>query len=117
MELVALSANSYHRIARLCGMAKASFTMAESKYKYAFRVNSTGRNEAERLKNAAENTKEEYDAMVTIEAIYVMAEKLEAIARIKSESTRKILDKVKNMVVASNREDSANSSNRYLDLY
>ncbi len=105
MGLVARSANSYHRVARLCGMAKAQYTLAEGAYKHKVKLNRTGKSDAERDKNAAEASKEELDVLLTVEAIYNMAEKLESIARIKSESSRKILDKVQAMTIASHREE------------
>lgn len=105
MALVAKTANSYHRIARFCGMAKAQHTIAEGAYKHKFKTNRVGSNEAERDKNGSEAAKEEWDTLQTVEAIYSMAEKLETIARIKSESARKILDKVQAMNIASHRED------------
>lgn len=114
MALVARSANSYHRIARFCGMAKAEYTIAEGTYKHKYKTNRVGKSDAERDKNAAEASAQEWEALLTVEAIYNMAEKLESIARIKSESTRKILDKVQAMTMASHREERGDiSSVRY----
>lgn len=110
MALVAKTANSYHRIARFCGMAKAQYTVAEGAYKHKFKTNRVGNNEAEREKNGAEAAKEEWETLQTVEAIYSMAEKLEGIARIKSESARKILDKVQAMNIASHREERGDIS-------
>jgi len=105
MGMVARSANSYHRIARLCGMAKAEHTIAEGRYKNRYKSNRVGKSDAERDMNASAATTEELENLLVIEAIYNMAEKLESIARIKSESSRKILDKVQAMQIASSRED------------
>jgi hypothetical protein len=110
MALVAKTANSYHRIARFCGMAKAEYTIAEGAYKHKLKTNMVGANKEEREKNAAIAAREEWDTLLTVEAIYTMAEKLESIARIKSESSRKILDKVQAMTIASNREDRGDIS-------
>lgn len=105
MGLVARTANSYHRIARFAGMAKAQHVLAESEYKHKYRMNSVGRNEAERVRAASEATESEREALATVEAIHAMSEKLENIARIKSESTRKVLDKAERMILASVREE------------
>lgn len=118
MGLVAKTANSYHRIARFCGMAKAQYTLAEGAYKHKFKTHKVGRSEAEREKAGLEAAAEEYEALLTVESIYNMAEKLEGIARIKSESSRKILDKVQAMTMASHREERGdigrvNTSNAY----
>lgn len=110
MGLVARTANSYHRIARLCGMARAERDLAEGVYKHKYKVNRVGKSDAERDKSAAEATAQEWETLLTVEAIYNMAEKLETIARIKSESTRKILDKVQAMSFASNREERGDIS-------
>lgn len=110
MGLVAQSANSYHRIARLCGMAKAHLTIAEGAYKHKYKLNRVGKSDAERDKNASEAAQEELDTLLTVEAIYNMAEKLEGIARNKSESSRKILDKVQAMTIASHREERGDIS-------
>lgn len=104
-SLVARSSNVYGRVARFAGMARAQYKLIEGRYKKVYKANRVGKNEAEREANALEAAESEYMALVTCEAIVNLAESMESAARISSESTRKLLDKVQSMQIASAREE------------
>lgn len=104
-SLVARSSNVYGRVTRFAGMARAHYKLCEGRYKKVYKSNRTGKNEAEREANALEAAEGEYTAMITAESIVHLAESMESAARISSESSRKLLDKIQQMTVASSRED------------
>jgi hypothetical protein len=58
-----------------------------------------------------EAAEDEYSALITCEAILSLAESMEGAARIASESSRKLMDKVQSMQIASSRENKGH----YLD--
>lgn len=111
-SLVARSSNVYGRAARFAGIARAQFKILEGKYKRVYKVNRLGKNEAEREANAIAAAQDEYMALVAVEAIVQLAESMETAARISSESSRKLMDKVQSMQVASAREDKGFFSER-----
>ena len=105
MSLVARSANSYYRIARFAGLAKSHVTRAESAYKHKLRTSyGPGSNKESRDAAAALAAREEWETYVTVQSVYDMAQSLEGIARVVSESARKLLDKVQAMSIATSRE-------------
>jgi len=110
-SLVAKSSNVYGRAARFAGMARANYKIMEGKYKRKYKSSRVGKNEAEREAAAMEAAEDEYLALITCEAILSLAESMESAARISSESTRKLIDKVQSMQIASSREEKG----RYLD--
>jgi len=103
-SLVARTSNVYGRAARFAGMARANYKIIEGKYKKVYKSSRVGKNEAEREAAAMEAAETEYSALVTCEAIVNLAESLENSARIASESSRKLMDKVQSMQIASARE-------------
>jgi hypothetical protein len=103
-SLVARTSNVYGRAARFAGMARANYKIIEGKYKKIYKSSRIGKNEAEREAVAMEAAENEYNALITCEAIVNLAESLENSARIASESARKLMDKVQSMQIASNRE-------------
>lgn len=103
-SLVAKSSNVYGRAARFAGMARANYKLIEGKYKKVYKSSRVGKNEAEREAAAMEAAEEEYNALITCEAIVSLAESMESAARIASESARKLMDKVQSMQIASARE-------------
>lgn len=106
-SLVARTSNNFGRIARFAGMARAEAKLAKGRYERKVKrmKGASGlKNEAERDAYAMEHCESEHAAMVTAEAIAEMTDSMELAARIASESARKILDKVSNMSMASQRE-------------
>lgn len=116
-SLVARSSNVYGRVARFAGMARAQYKLIEGRYKKVYKANRVGKNEAEREANALEAAESEYMALVTAEAIVSLAESMESAARISSESTRKLLDKVQAMQIASGREGKGYYSDSDFSTY
>jgi hypothetical protein len=116
-SLVARSSNVYGRVTRFAGMARASYKLAEGRYKKVYKSNRTGKNEAEREASALEAAETEYTSMITAEAIVQLAESMEAAARIASESARKLLDKVQSIQVASYREERGSYSDSDFSTY
>lgn len=104
-SLVAKTSNVYGRVTRFAGMARAHYKLSEGKYKKVYKSNRTGKNEAEREANALEAAEAEYTAMITAESIVQLAESMESAARIASESSRKLLDKMQSMQIAYSREE------------
>ena len=51
-----------------------------------------------------EAAEDEYSALITCEAVLSLAESMESSARIASESSRKLMDKVQSMQIAAFRE-------------
>jgi hypothetical protein len=86
-SLVARSSNVYGRAARFAGIARAQYKLLEAQYKRIYKANRIGKNEAER------------------EAAAAAAADMELAARISSESSRKLMDKVQIMQIASSREE------------
>jgi hypothetical protein len=86
-------------------MARAHYKIVEGRYKRIYKKNRNGKNEAEREASALTAAEDEYQAMVTAEAIVNLAESMETSSRIASESARKLMDKVQSMQIASARED------------
>ena len=104
-SLVARSSNVYGRAARFAGIARAQYKLLEARYKRVYKVNRVGKNEAEREATAIAAAEKEYMALTAVESVVQLAESMEAAARISSESSRKLIDKVQNMQVATARED------------
>lgn len=104
MSYVARSSNVYMRIARLSGIAKAQLDIADGRYKAAYKTNLSGSNKEEREANAIRTARDEHDALSTAQALYSMADRMESAARVASESSRKLLDKVQAMQIATHRE-------------
>ena len=104
-SLVARSSNVYGRAARFAGIARAQYKLLEARYKRVYKVNRVGKNEAEREAAAIAAAEKEYMALTAVESVVQLAESMEAAARISSESSRKLIDKVQNMQIATARED------------
>jgi hypothetical protein len=116
-SLVARTSNVYGRVARLAGMARAQYKLIEGSYKKMYKANRVGKNEAEREANALEAAESEYTALITAEAIVNLAESMELAARIASESSRKLIDKIQSMQVASAREEKGYFSDKDFNTY
>jgi hypothetical protein len=116
-SLVARTSNVYGRVARLAGMARAQYKLIEGTYKKVYKANRVGKNEAEREASALEAAENEYTAMITAEAIVNLAESMEVAARIASESSRKLIDKVQSMQIASAREEKGYYSEKDFNTY
>ena len=116
-SLVARTSNVYGRVARLAGMARAQYKLIEGSYKKVYKANRVGKNEAEREANALEAAESEYTALITAEAIVNLAESMELAARIASESSRKLIDKIQSMQVASAREEKGFFSDKDFNTY
>lgn len=104
-SLVARSSNVYGRAARFAGIARAQYKLVEAQYKRVYKANRVGKNEAEREANGIAAAQEEHMALTVIESIVQIAESMETAARISSESSRKLMDKVQSMQVAAIRQD------------
>ena len=104
-SLVARSSNVYGRSARFAGIARAQYKLLEARYKRVYKANRVGKNEAEREAAAITAAEKEYMALTAVESVVQLAESMEAAARISSESSRKLIDKVQNMQIATSRED------------
>jgi hypothetical protein len=104
-SLVARSSNVYGRAARFAGIARAQYKLLEARYKTVYKTNRVGKNEAEREAAAIAAAEKEYMALTAVESVVQLAESMEAAARISSESSRKLIDKVQNMQIATARED------------
>jgi hypothetical protein len=104
-SLVARSSNVYGRAARFAGIARAQYKLLEAQYKRVYKANRIGKNEAEREAAAAAAANNQYTALAAVEAIVQLAESMELAARISSESSRKLMDKVQTMQIASSREE------------
>jgi hypothetical protein len=104
-SLVARSSNIFGRVSRYAGMARAEYKLSKGRYDRQYKKSRTGKNDAERDKNAMDACDEEHLAMVTMEAIAELADAMENAARIASESSRKLLDKAQNMSIAQSREE------------
>lgn len=107
MSLVARTSNNYGRIARFAGIARAHYKLAEGRYKrkYKTALGASAKNAQEREANAMAAAEKEYIELSTLEAIIELAEAQEIAARIASESSRKLLDKVQAIQVANSREE------------
>ncbi len=116
-SLVARSSNVYGRVARLAGMARAQYKILEGSYKKVYKANRVGKNEAEREVNALGAAENEYTALITAEAIVNLAESMEIAARVASESSRKLIDKIQSMQVASSREDKGYYTDKDFKTY
>jgi hypothetical protein len=116
-SLVARTSNVYGRVARLAGMARAQYKLIEGSYKKMYKANRVGKNEAEREANALEAAESEYTALITAEAIVNLAESMELAARIASESSRKLIDKIQSMQVASAREEKGYFNDKDFNTY
>jgi hypothetical protein len=116
-SLVARTSNVYGRVARLAGMARAQYKLIEGSYKKVYKANRVGKNEAEREANALEAAESEYTALITAEAIVSLAESMELAARIASESSRKLIDKIQSMQVASVREEKGYFNDKDFNTY
>jgi hypothetical protein len=108
-DLVARTSNAYVRAARLNGIARAEYKLAEGNYKKKLKQSvGTGRNREEREANAMAAASAEYGAYMTLEAIVELSQAAENAARIASESARKLLDKASAMYMGSAREEHGN---------
>lgn len=104
-SMVARTSNTYGRLSRLAGMARANAKLARGRYDYKFKnARASGKNQAERTATAMESAQQEHQDLIDAEAMVHMIEGLENAARVGSESARKIFDKVDNMFKASQRE-------------
>jgi hypothetical protein len=117
MSYVARSSNVYGRIARLAGIAKAQLDIAEGRYQATKKSNYHGANDKEREANAIRSARDEHDALLTAQALYSMADKMESAARVASESSRKLLDKVQAMQIATHREQHGQLQDRDFRTY
>lgn len=104
-SLVARSSNVYGRAARFAGIARAQYKILEGAHKRVYKSNKVGKNEDEREANAMNAAESEYNALVICEAVVQLAESIESAARIASESSRKLMDKIQSMQIASYREE------------
>lgn len=109
-ELVIKSSNAYVRACRLHGMAKAELKLAERRYKDILKTSAVGKNDKEREANAIRAAREEGVALSVIESLVELASSAENSARIASESSRKLLDKISDMSFGSAREARGYSS-------
>lgn len=107
MSLVARTSNNYGRIARFAGIARAHYKIAEGRYKrkYKAALGGSAKNAQEREANAIAAAEKEFIEVSTLEAIIELAEAQEVAARIASESSRKLLDKVQAIQIANSREE------------
>ena len=107
MSLVARTSNNYGRIARFAGIARAHYKLAEGRYKrkYKTALGGSAKNAQEREANAIAAAEKEFIEMSILEAVIELAEAQEVAARIASESSRKLLDKVQAIQIASSREE------------
>lgn len=104
-SMVARTSNTYGRLARLAGMARANAKLARGRYDYKFKnARASGKNQAERTATAMESAQQEHQELIEAEALVQLIEGLENAARVGSESARKIFDKVDNMFKAAQRE-------------
>jgi len=103
--VVAKTSNHYGKMARLSGVVSAALKIADSKYKRAFKVAKVGRNEDERESNAVKATTLEANDLAIVEAAVDIVKGLESAARVASESSRKIFEKILAQRTAENRED------------
>ena len=107
MSLVARTSNTYGRIARFAGMARANYKLAEGRYKRKYKQGlgqSQGRNKESREADAVAYANDEAVELDALESILELAEAQETAARIASESARKLLDKVQAILMAARRE-------------
>lgn len=116
-SLVARSSNVYGRAARFAGIARAQYKILEGQYKKVYKANRFGKNEAEREASAIAAAEKEYLALTAVEAVVQLAESMESAARVSSESSRKLMDKVQSMQVASMREDKGFLSEKDFSLF
>lgn len=105
-SLVARTSNTYGRLSRLAGMARANAKLAKGRYDYTVKsAKVDGKNESERRAKTAELASSVHEALIEAEALVQLVEGLENAARVASESARKIFDKVEAMYKAAQRED------------
>jgi hypothetical protein len=105
-SLVARTANSYGRAARLAGMARAEAKRAKARYDYVLKRNRVGNNDAEREAHALAVAEEEHTLWTDAEQVAAVADGIESAARVASESARKILDKIESLGMAAAREQA-----------
>jgi hypothetical protein len=101
--VVAQTSNHYGKMTRLAGLVNAALKISEGKYKKAYKVAKVGSNEAEREANAIQASNLEHNDLTIVEAAVEIANALERSARIASESSRKIFDKILAQRTAENR--------------
>lgn len=116
-SLVARTSNVYGRAARFAGIARAQYKILEGAYKRVYKSNKVGKNEDEREANAMTAAQDEYNALVTCEAVVHLAESIETAARISSESARKLMDKIQSMQIASYREEKGTYKESDFSIY
>jgi pyruvate formate-lyase activating enzyme-like uncharacterized protein len=102
-SVVARTSNAYSKIARLSGMAKAQQKISEARFKRLYKVSKTGRNDDEREASAMEASSAEFSDLAVVEATVEIADALERAARVASESSRKIYDRVVAQATAERR--------------
>lgn len=96
-SLVARTANAAARAARAAGIARAEHKRAKGVFDRKYKRSRTGGNEHEREAAAMEAAKVEHSAMVFADSLAELADAFETGARIRSESIRKIMDKLTDM--------------------
>lgn len=116
-SLVARSSNVYGRAARFAGIARAQYKILEGSYKRVYKANKVGKNEDEREAAAMTAAQDEYSALITCEAVVQLAESIEAAARIASESSRKLMDKIQSIQIASYREERGSYKDSDFNTY
>lgn len=108
---IALSSNAYADAVRIASMARASYKLAEARYKFKFRTSlGEGKNAAEREAAAAQASEQEYDSMMFLAGIVELAESIESSCRIASESARRMLLSAQQSKFASDGYDDHSGS-------
>lgn len=111
---VALTSNNYSKAARLSGIVKAELKKAQAVYKDSFKLAKDGKNEVEREKNAILATRDEARRLYIAEQVSAVAEAVENAARVSSESSRKLLDKIEAVQKADYREQHGQKQMTYV---
>lgn len=93
-DLVRRSSAAYEAAARMSGVVRAKYKIAEGRYKAKYKSNLIGKNTAEREREASAAARAEYNELVLVESLLELTGSVESAARIGSESARKLLDKV-----------------------
>lgn len=104
LYLVAKTSNTYGRVARAAGLARAEAKRRKGAYDSKYKRSKVGKNETERENNAMTACTEEHAAWVFAESFAEVVEGIEAAARVASESIRKILGSIENQQKAADRE-------------
>jgi len=104
LSLVARSANTYGRVARAAGLARAEAKRRKGAFESKYKRSKIGKNETEREQVAMLACAGEHAAWVFADSFAEVVEGIEAAARVASESIRKILGAAENQQRAYNRE-------------